>query len=142
MKSVLVVMAVSTVAAAEPTRSGLMLGASLGFGGASACNGCEGMVLVGIKRRGVPLADRLAKLISTIEKCPVERGVLDIQFYRDDLSTAFASAFSVSAIGSQSGGRIRIRSIADLLLLMRLSPAMTFPSARTASRTTLVAVQG
>jgi pyrimidine operon attenuation protein/uracil phosphoribosyltransferase len=51
-------------------------------------NGCEGMVLVGIKRRGVPLAQRLATLISGIEKCPVETGVLDIQFYRDDLSTA------------------------------------------------------
>jgi pyrimidine operon attenuation protein/uracil phosphoribosyltransferase len=47
-------------------------------------NGCDGMVLVGIKRRGVPLAERLGKLISSIEKCPVESGVLDIQFYRDD----------------------------------------------------------
>ena len=53
-------------------------------------NGCDGMVLVGIKRRGVPLAERLGKLISSIEKCPVESGVLDIQFYRDDLSTAGA----------------------------------------------------
>jgi pyrimidine operon attenuation protein / uracil phosphoribosyltransferase len=51
-------------------------------------NGCEGMVMVGIKRRGVPLAQRLTALISSIEKCPVETGVLDIQFYRDDLSTA------------------------------------------------------
>ncbi|MFP5234444.1 MAG: bifunctional pyr operon transcriptional regulator/uracil phosphoribosyltransferase PyrR [Acidobacteriota bacterium] len=51
-------------------------------------NGCNGMVLVGIKRRGVPLAQRLATLISGIEKCPVETGILDIQFYRDDLSTA------------------------------------------------------
>ena len=51
-------------------------------------NGCEGMVLVGIKRRGVPLAQRLASLISGIEKCPVDTGVRDIQFYRDDLSTA------------------------------------------------------
>lgn len=51
-------------------------------------NGCDDMVLVGIKRRGVPLAERLAKLIANIEKCPVETGVLDIQFYRDDLSTA------------------------------------------------------
>jgi pyrimidine operon attenuation protein/uracil phosphoribosyltransferase len=51
-------------------------------------NGCEGMVMVGIKRRGVPLAQRLASLISSIEKRPVETGVLDIQFYRDDLSTA------------------------------------------------------
>jgi pyrimidine operon attenuation protein / uracil phosphoribosyltransferase len=51
-------------------------------------NGCEDMVMVGIKRRGVPLAQRLTALISSIEKCPVESGVLDIQFYRDDLSTA------------------------------------------------------
>jgi pyrimidine operon attenuation protein/uracil phosphoribosyltransferase len=50
-------------------------------------NGSEGLVLIGIKRRGVPLAERLAKLISGIEKHPVETGVLDIQFYRDDLST-------------------------------------------------------
>lgn len=51
-------------------------------------NGCDGLVLVGIKRRGVPLAERLGKLISSIEKRPVDVGVLDIQFYRDDLSTA------------------------------------------------------
>lgn len=51
-------------------------------------NGSEGLVMIGIKRRGVPLAERLAKLISNIEKHPIETGVLDIQFYRDDLSTA------------------------------------------------------
>jgi pyrimidine operon attenuation protein/uracil phosphoribosyltransferase len=51
-------------------------------------NGSEDLALVGIKRRGIPLAERLGKLISSIEKRPVETGVLDIQFYRDDLSTA------------------------------------------------------
>ena len=51
-------------------------------------NGSQDMVLVGIKRRGVPLAERLARLIAVIEKKPVETGMLDIQFYRDDLSTA------------------------------------------------------
>ncbi len=50
-------------------------------------NGCDGLVLIGIKRRGVPLAERLGKLIAGIEKKPVATGVLDIQFYRDDLST-------------------------------------------------------
>jgi pyrimidine operon attenuation protein/uracil phosphoribosyltransferase len=50
-------------------------------------NASEGLALVGIKRRGVPLADRLAVLISGIVKRPVQTGVLDIQFYRDDLST-------------------------------------------------------
>jgi pyrimidine operon attenuation protein/uracil phosphoribosyltransferase len=50
-------------------------------------NAGEGVVLVGIKRRGVPLAERLAALMSGIVKRPVRTGVLDIQFYRDDLST-------------------------------------------------------
>jgi pyrimidine operon attenuation protein/uracil phosphoribosyltransferase len=50
-------------------------------------NASEGLALVGIKRRGVPLAERLAVLISGIVKHPIQTGVLDIQFYRDDLST-------------------------------------------------------
>ena len=50
-------------------------------------NGAEGLGLVGIKRRGVPIAERLAVLISGIEKRPIDKGVLDISFYRDDLST-------------------------------------------------------
>ena len=51
-------------------------------------NGAQGLALIGIKRRGVPLAQRLAKHIEQIEREPVRVGVLDIQFYRDDLSTA------------------------------------------------------
>jgi pyrimidine operon attenuation protein/uracil phosphoribosyltransferase len=50
-------------------------------------NGAANIGLVGIKRRGVPLAQRISKLIETIEKAPVQTGVLDISFYRDDLST-------------------------------------------------------
>lgn len=48
--------------------------------------GIEDIVLVGIKRRGYPLAKRLSKLIEKIEgkKVPVE--CLDITLYRDDLS--------------------------------------------------------
>jgi pyrimidine operon attenuation protein/uracil phosphoribosyltransferase len=51
-------------------------------------DGAANLGLVGIKRRGIPLAERLAKMIETIEKRPVDVGVLDISFYRDDLSTA------------------------------------------------------
>jgi len=51
-------------------------------------NASEGLALVGIKRRGIPLAERLAVLIGGIVKRPIATGVLDIQFYRDDLSTA------------------------------------------------------
>jgi pyrimidine operon attenuation protein/uracil phosphoribosyltransferase len=50
-------------------------------------DGCANLGLVGIKRRGVPLAQRLGKLISGIERCPVDTGVLDIHLYRDDLTT-------------------------------------------------------
>ena len=50
--------------------------------------GSGNLGLVGIKRRGVPLAQRWAKIIETIEKQPVETGTLDISFYRDDLSTS------------------------------------------------------
>ncbi len=41
--------------------------------------------LIGIETRGVPLARRLAELISAIEKQPVETGSLNISAYRDDL---------------------------------------------------------
>jgi pyrimidine operon attenuation protein / uracil phosphoribosyltransferase len=50
-------------------------------------DGSANLGLVGIKRRGVPLAERLGKLIAGIEKRPVQTGVLDINLYRDDLST-------------------------------------------------------
>ena len=50
-------------------------------------NGADNLGLVGIKRRGVPLAQRLAKLLARIEKVEVPVGTLDITLYRDDLST-------------------------------------------------------
>jgi len=50
-------------------------------------HGSNNLGLVGIKRRGVPLAQRIGALIATIEKQPVDTGVLDISFYRDDLTT-------------------------------------------------------
>src|SRR6204780_483610 len=69
-------------------------------------NGSADLALVGIKRRGVPLAERLGKLISGIEKHPVDTGVLDIQFYRDDLSTAgVRPVVTPGAVGFDVGGR-------------------------------------
>jgi pyrimidine operon attenuation protein / uracil phosphoribosyltransferase len=69
-------------------------------------NGSQDLALVGIKRRGVPLAERLGKLISGIEKHPVDTGVLDIQFYRDDLSTAgVRPVVTPGAIGIDIEGR-------------------------------------
>jgi pyrimidine operon attenuation protein/uracil phosphoribosyltransferase len=50
-------------------------------------SGVDGLGLVGIRRRGVPIAERLGKMIQQVEKVPVPVGALDITFYRDDLST-------------------------------------------------------
>ena len=50
-------------------------------------NGTANLGLVGIKRRGIPLANRLARHIERIEKTAVPVGTLDITLYRDDLST-------------------------------------------------------
>ena len=50
-------------------------------------NGVDGLGLIGVRRRGVPLAERLSKSIAHIEDIGVPVGALDITFYRDDLST-------------------------------------------------------
>ena len=50
-------------------------------------HGTDGLVLIGIQRRGVELAARLAKLIEKDEGVTVPRGALDITLYRDDLET-------------------------------------------------------
>ena len=49
-------------------------------------NGLEGVVLVGIRRRGVPLAERLARKMTEIENTAPPVETLDITLYRDDLS--------------------------------------------------------
>jgi pyrimidine operon attenuation protein/uracil phosphoribosyltransferase len=46
--------------------------------------GAEGLVLVGIQRKGVPLAARLRELIAGFEGVEVPVGTLDITLYRDD----------------------------------------------------------
>ncbi|MBQ7759931.1 MAG: bifunctional pyr operon transcriptional regulator/uracil phosphoribosyltransferase PyrR [Phascolarctobacterium sp.] len=49
--------------------------------------GVEDVILVGIRSRGVPMAERLAAAIEKIENVKVPVGMLDITLYRDDLST-------------------------------------------------------
>jgi len=47
--------------------------------------GAEDLVLLGIRTRGAPLAQRLGKQLSRIEQHPVPVGAVDITLYRDDL---------------------------------------------------------
>lgn len=49
-------------------------------------DGAADLALVGVRHRGVPLAQRLAEIIRRIEKAEVPVGMLDITLYRDDLS--------------------------------------------------------
>lgn len=48
--------------------------------------GCENLCLVGIKRRGIPLAETIAKNIETITGTEPLTGAVDVTFYRDDLT--------------------------------------------------------
>jgi len=49
--------------------------------------GLENIYLVGIRSRGVPLANRLAEYMKKIENVEIPVGILDITLYRDDLTT-------------------------------------------------------
>lgn len=48
-------------------------------------SGADGMVLVGLQTRGVPLAQRLAERLHAFEDVTVPVGALDVGLYRDDL---------------------------------------------------------
>lgn len=48
--------------------------------------GIEDIVLVGVKTRGVPIANRICKKIEQIEGTKISTGQIDITLYRDDLS--------------------------------------------------------
>jgi pyrimidine operon attenuation protein/uracil phosphoribosyltransferase len=54
-------------------------------------HGAEDLYLVGIRRRGVPLAERIRDKIESIEGVRPMYGIIDITLYRDDLSTVGAN---------------------------------------------------
>ena len=49
--------------------------------------GLDGVVLVGLQRGGVPIAQAIAANLAEIESADVPLGALDVAFYRDDVST-------------------------------------------------------
>ena len=53
-------------------------------------DGVQNLALVGIRRRGIPIAQRVSAILERIEKTAVPVGTLDITLYRDDLSTVGA----------------------------------------------------
>jgi pyrimidine operon attenuation protein / uracil phosphoribosyltransferase len=64
------------------------------------------LAFIGIRRRGVPMAMRLEKKIEALEKRAVPVGILDITFYRDDLSTVgIKPVVNTTEIGFDVTGR-------------------------------------
>jgi pyrimidine operon attenuation protein/uracil phosphoribosyltransferase len=59
--------------------------------------GTKDLALIGIRRRGVPLAQRIAKAMRGIDGVEVPVGTLDITLYRDDLSKVAAHAILQSS---------------------------------------------
>lgn len=49
------------------------------------CGGTRSLVFMGIRRRGVELAERLRQRVEADEGVPIPWGILDITLYRDDL---------------------------------------------------------
>lgn len=60
--------------------------------------GAEDLVIIGIQSRGVPMAQRLARIISEIEGLEVPVGSLNVALYRDDYATRSARTISPSNI--------------------------------------------
>jgi len=60
--------------------------------------GAENLVIIGVQSRGVPMAQRLAKLISDIEGIPIPVGSLNVALYRDDYATRSARTIAASEI--------------------------------------------
>lgn len=54
-------------------------------------HGAKDLYIVGIRRRGVPLAERIADKIEALEGIRPSYGIIDITLYRDDLSTVGAN---------------------------------------------------
>src|SRR3954449_6490730 len=71
-------------------------------------HGTSDLYLVGIRRRGVPLANRLADKIADLEGTRPPVGILDITLYRDDLSTVGAKPI---VSGTELPGDIEGRTI-------------------------------
>ena len=61
-------------------------------------HGVDGLVLVGLRTRGVPLARRLQRLIAEFEGVVVPMGELDVTLYRDDVQQGPPRSLSPTSI--------------------------------------------
>lgn len=85
--------------------------------------GVEDVSLVGILRRGLPLADMIRNNIEKIEGVRVPCGELDISFYRDDLSTKDASPMCLPPVFPFSVENKKIILVDDVIYTGRTARA-------------------
>src|SRR5206468_3217712 len=85
-------------------------------------DGAVDLALVGIRRRGVFLAQRIGKMIERIEKVPVPLGTLYITFYRDDLSPLAKPVVQKTDIGIPITGK-KVVLVDDVLYTGRTTRA-------------------
>jgi pyrimidine operon attenuation protein/uracil phosphoribosyltransferase len=85
-------------------------------------DGAKNLGLVGIRRRGVFLAQRIGQMIERIEKMPVPVGTLDITLYRDDLSPLAKPVVQKADIGFPITGK-KIVLVDDVLYTGRTTRA-------------------
>lgn len=69
-------------------------------------HGTDDLVVVGLQTGGVPFATKLADMLTGIAETPIPLGVLDVAFYRDDLSLRPVVAQSATAIPVDLTGRV------------------------------------
>jgi pyrimidine operon attenuation protein/uracil phosphoribosyltransferase len=68
--------------------------------------GTDDLVLVGIRTRGAPLADRIAAAIASFEGVDLPSGALDVTLYRDDVALKRPRGLEATTIPGDIDGRI------------------------------------
>jgi pyrimidine operon attenuation protein / uracil phosphoribosyltransferase len=68
--------------------------------------GIEDLVIVGIRTRGAPLADRIASSIASFEGADLPSGALDVTLYRDDVSLKRPRTVEATTVPSDLDGRV------------------------------------
>ena len=71
-----------------------------------ANKGTDDLVIVGIRTRGAPLADRLASAIASFEGVDVPSGALDVTLYRDDVALRSPRSLEATTVPGDLDGRV------------------------------------
>lgn len=70
--------------------------------------GTEDLVIVGIRTRGAPLADRIATSIASFEGVDLPSGALDVSLYRDDVGLRTPRGLEATTVPADLNGRVVI----------------------------------